>query len=131
MQVPVNFYKITNVFFVTFQLTNACRLVCIDHLWLTFLEPNQYDIVLFEIITLHIYNIIVTKGQHGIGHNYIIALNESLEFISTSIIELVNIGESSHEEAIVIFITNKDLSMTEKNYAIEDDDCNCFELSYS
>ena len=33
---------------------------------------------------------------------------------STPIIKLVNIDESSHEEVIVIFITNKDLNMTEQ-----------------
>ena len=36
----------------------------------------------------------------------IITFNEELEFLSTSIIELVIIDESSHEEEIVIFITN-------------------------
>ena len=39
------------------------------------------------------------------GPNDIIALNEDLESLSTSIIELVNIDESSHENEIVIFIT--------------------------
>ena len=54
-----------------------------------------------------------------------------MEFLSTSIIELLNIDGSSHEESIVIFIINKDLNMTETNYVTEDDDGNCFELSYS
>ena len=36
-----------------------------------------------------------------------------------------------NEEAVVIFITNKDLNMTETNYVTEYDDGNCFELSYS
>ena len=53
-----------------------------------------------------------------------------MEFISTSIIELVNIDESSHEEDVVIFITYKDLNMTENNYVTEDGNGKCFRLSY-
>ena len=34
--------------------------------------------------------------------------------ISTSIIELANIYESSHEDAIVIFITKRDLKRTKQ-----------------
>ena len=64
-----------------------------------------------------------TKWKHIIGPNYINTFNEGLEF-STLIIELVNIDESSHEEAILIFITNKDLNTTENNYVTEDDDVN-------
>ena len=35
--------------------------------------------------------------------------------------ELINIDKSLHKEAIVIFITHKDLNMTKKNYYTEDD----------
>ena len=42
----------------------------------------------------------------------------------------MNIDESSHEEAILVFITKKDLNTTEKNYATEDDTGNCFVLSW-
>ena len=47
----------------------------------------------------------VAKWKHVIGTNDIITFNEEIEFISTSVIEKVNIDESSHENAIVIFIT--------------------------
>ena len=46
----------------------------------------------------------VSKLNHGIVPDDIITFNEELEFLSTSIIELVNIDESSHEQVIVIFI---------------------------
>ena len=32
-----------------------------DHLWLPFLDQSQSEITVFEIITLYIYNILVTK----------------------------------------------------------------------
>ena len=47
-----------------------------------------------------------------------------------SIIELVNIHESSHEESIVIFMTNKDLNTIKNISVAEDEDGNCVELSY-
>ena len=56
------------------------------------------------------YNILVIKCKHGIGPNDIITFNEELWFLSISFIELVNIDESSHEEAILIFIKNEDLN---------------------
>ena len=43
-----------------------------------------------------------------VGPNDKMTFNEELENISTSIIKLANIDESSHKEAIVIFITKKD-----------------------
>ena len=57
------------------------------------------------MINFRIYNNIVAKWKHVIGPNDIITFNEEIEFISTSVIEKVNIDESSHENAIVIFIT--------------------------
>ena len=39
-------------------------------------------------------------------------------------IEIGNIHESSHEEKIVIFITNKDLNKTKNSSTTEDDDEN-------
>ena len=83
-----------------------------DHLWLPFLDQPQSDILIFEIINFYIYNSLVTKWKHGIGHNDIISFNEELKVISTSTIELVDIDESSHEESIIISITNKGLNMT-------------------
>ena len=47
-----------------------------DHLWLPYLDQPHSDIVVFEIINFHIYNILVKKWKHGIGHNYIITFNE-------------------------------------------------------
>ena len=114
MQIPVDVYQRTKTFFVTVQPKNACKLEFADQLWITFLDQPQPDIVVFSIITFYIHNILVTECKHGIGNNYIITFDEELEFLSTSIIELVNIDESSHEEAILIFITNKYLNKTEK-----------------
>ena len=48
----------------------------------------------------------------------------------TSIIELINIDESSHENAIVVFITKKDFKNTNYNHVTEDDTENSFEWSY-
>ena len=84
------------------------------HLWLPLLYQPQSEIVVFEGFTFQIYKILVTKWKHWIGPNYILSSNEELELNSTLIIELVNIDESSHEEAIVIFITNKDLNNIKK-----------------
>ena len=87
-----------------------------DNLWILFSYQPQSDILVFLIITFYIHNILVLKLKHGIGPNYIITFHEELEFLSASIIELVNINESLHEEDIVIFITNKNLNMTGNNY---------------
>ena len=48
-------------------------------------------------------------------------------FFQASMIELVNIDETSHEEVSVIFIKDKDFNMTENNHATEDDNVNCFQ----
>ena len=80
-------------------------------------------------MNFHIYHIIVSKWKHGIGHIDIITLKKELDFISTSIKELINIDDSSHKNAIVIFITKKGLK-TDYNNVTEDDDGNRFELSY-
>ena len=78
-----------------------------DHLWLPFLDQPQSGILVSAIIAFHIYNILVTKWKYGIGPNDLITLNEELEFISTSIIELVKIDGLSHENATVIFTTSQ------------------------
>ena len=49
----------------------------------------------------------VKKWKHGIGPDCINTLNSSLEFLSTSIPEIVNIDECSHKNAIIIFITKQ------------------------
>ena len=76
----------------------------VDHLWIPFFYQPRSDIVVFAIINFQIYENLVTKWKHGIGLNYIIKFNEELKFPSTSIIEIVNIDESLHENATVIFI---------------------------
>ena len=60
VQIPVDIYQITKNFFVTVQPKNACKLEFADHLWLLFLYKPQSDIVVFIIITFHIYIILVT-----------------------------------------------------------------------
>ena len=79
------------------------------HLWPPYLDQIQSEIVVFSILSFQIYNIIVTEWKYGISTNDIITFNGELEFLSTSIIELVNIDESLHENSIVISITKKDL----------------------
>ena len=73
---PVDIHQTNTKFSVTFQPKNTYKLEFVDHLWLPFLYQPQYDIVVFEIITFQIYNIILTKRKHGIGPNDIITLNE-------------------------------------------------------
>ena len=51
-----------------------------DHLWLPFLNQPQYYIVVFEIFTFYIYNVLVTKWNHGIGPNDINTFIEEIEF---------------------------------------------------
>ena len=78
----------------------------------------------FVIIYFQTYKILIIQWKHGISPNDIITFNKVLEFISTSIIKLVNIDESSHEEAVVILITNKYLNKTKKSCNTEYDDGN-------
>ena len=107
MIIPVEIHERNKKFTVTFHPQNACILEFADHLWLPFLDQPQYDIVVFAIFTFQIYKIIVSKWKHGIGYIGIITFNEELYFLSTSVIEKINIDESSHKNAIVLFITKK------------------------
>ena len=84
----------------------------------------------FSIITFHIYIILVTKWKHIIVPNDIFTFNEELEILSMSVIELVYIDESSHEESIVIFITKTEFKK-KNGFITEDEDGNFFEFSYS
>ena len=104
------YYQTNKKFFVTVKPKNACKLEFEDNLWLPFIDQTQSGILVCAIITFHIYNIRATKCKHGIGPNDIILFQFFLEILSTSIIELVNIYESSYKEEIVIFITSKDLN---------------------
>ena len=76
MRIPFGNYQRTKTFFVTVQQKNACKLEFADQLWLPFLDKPQSDIVVFDIFTFNIYNILVTKCKHGIGINDIITYNE-------------------------------------------------------
>ena len=48
------------------------------HLWLTFIDQPQYDIVVFEKITLNIYKILVSIWKHGIGPIDMFTFNKEL-----------------------------------------------------
>ena len=74
----------------------------------------------FAIINFQIYNILVLKWKHEIVPIDIFTFNEELEFLSTSIIELINIDESSHENKIVILLTKRN-KKTNYNHVTEDD----------
>ena len=63
MQIPVNIYQRTKKLFVTVQPANTCKLEFLDHLWPPFLDQHQSYILLFEIITFHVYNILVKKME--------------------------------------------------------------------
>ena len=76
MIIPVDINEINKHFTVTVQPKNACKLEFVDHLWLPFIDQPQSDILVFEIITFHIYNIIISKRKHGIGPIDIITFNE-------------------------------------------------------
>ena len=71
---------------VTVLPKKSCGLEFVYRLRLPFIDQPKSDIVFIEIITLQIYNIILTTRKHGIGPNDIITFNEELEIISTSII---------------------------------------------
>ena len=97
MPIPVDIYQKTKKFFFTVQPKYACKLEFSDHLWLPFLDQPQSDILVLVINNFYTYNILVTKWKRGIFPNDIITSNEEFEFLSASIIEIVNIYESSYE----------------------------------
>ena len=76
MIITVNIHQTNKKFFVTEKPKNACKLGFADHLQLPFIDQPQSDIVVFEIIIYHIYNILVQKREHGIGPKVILPLNE-------------------------------------------------------
>ena len=115
MQFFVGIYQTNKKIFVIVQPKNTCKLELVDHLWLPFIDQRQYDIVVFAINIFLIYKIIVSKWKHGIGPDDIITFDKKFEIISTSIIELVNIDESSYKEKVLIFITSRLLDMTKNN----------------
>ena len=62
-----------------------------------FFINTQYDISVFAMMNSHIYSILVTKWKHGIVTNDIITFNKEIEFLSASIIKLVNSDKSLHK----------------------------------
>ena len=82
-----------------------------DHLWLPFLDQPQLESVVFAMINFQIYHILVSKWRSEIGTIDIITFNEDSEFISSSIIEIISIDESLHENEILIFLTKRTLKM--------------------
>ena len=88
---------------MTVNPRNTCKLEFADHLWLPFLDRLQSDVVIIVIIYFQMYKNLVTERKHGISTNDIITFNDSLEKISTEIIELTNNDKSSQEESLVIF----------------------------
>ena len=127
----VEIHQNNKMFSVIVQPKNACKLEFAYNLWLLFINQTHSDILVFAIITFHIYNITVTKCKHGIGPYDIITFNEELNFFSTSIIELVNIDECSHKNEILIFITKNNLNKTKDDYVTLYDDGNIFEFFIS
>ena len=63
--------------------------------------------MVFAIIYFDIYKNILTECKHAISTNDILTFNETLENLSTDIVEWTNIYESSYEESIVNFFTWK------------------------
>ena len=107
MRILVDIYQTNKKLFVTVQPKPVCKLEFSDNLWMTFIDKPQLCMVVLEIITFRVYTILVHKWKHVIVPNDILSFNEELELNSTSIIELLSIHESSHEESIVIFIKIK------------------------
>ena len=54
---------------------------------------------------------IVTKQNNGISTDDIVTFNEFLENVSTAIVELTNIDESSHKQEIVFLNMEKLIKM--------------------
>ena len=103
MIIPVGIHERNKSSLLQFNQKMYVKLESVDNLQLQFIDQPQSDIVVFAIINFQI----LSKWKHGIGTIDIIKFNEELEFISTSIIEIVNIDESLHENAIRIFITKR------------------------
>ena len=71
----------------------------------TFLYQTQSYVVLFVIISFVVYKYMVTKQKRGISIHNRVTFNSSLEKLSISIVDIINIYKSSHEDGVVIFIT--------------------------
>ena len=81
MRIPVDIHAINKKFTVALQPSNAYKLEFVDHLMILFIDQTHYEILVFAIINLQIYNIILSKWKHGIGTIDITTFNEELSFI--------------------------------------------------
>ena len=91
--------------FVIVHPRDACKMLFPDQLWLIFLDQPQPDKAVFAIISFDICRYLVMEWKYGIYFNNIVTHNLSNENLSTLILEITNIDESSHEISIAIFIT--------------------------
>ena len=76
MRISIYIHKKNKNYSVTVQQKKHVNCHFADYLWIPLIDQPQSDIVVFKIITFHIYNIIVTKPKHRIGPNDIITFNE-------------------------------------------------------
>ena len=76
MRISAYIHQTNKKFSVKVQPKQSCKLESANHLWISFLDQPQSDIVGFAIITFQIYSIIVKKCKHVIGPNDMIAFNE-------------------------------------------------------
>ena len=51
MKITFDIHEINKEFTTAVQLKNACKLEFVDHLWPTFLDQPQSNIIVFAIIT--------------------------------------------------------------------------------
>ena len=78
MRILVDISQTNKKLFVTFQPKNTCKLELTDHLWITYRDEPQSDIVVFTIINFQIYNILVQNWKHGIVPKAILPFNGGL-----------------------------------------------------
>ena len=107
MRIPVDIHKKNLKFTVIVKPKNACKSGLQITYGYHFLTNHCLALYFFSIITIKIYHIMVLKWKHVMVPMDIFIFNEELESLSTSIIGIININASSHENTIVIFITKK------------------------
>ena len=95
MKFSVDIHQTNKNYVLQFNQKSAYKLEFVDHLWRPFIDEPQSDIVVFAIIILQVHNTLVTKQKHIIVPNDLITFNDESEFLSVSIIELVNVENYS------------------------------------
>ena len=88
---------------VRVYIKNAYKVAFPDHIWLSFICQTQSDKVVFGIISFDVYKYLLIIYKNRFSINYIVASYEQLEILSTSLVRLTNIDESSHVNEVVIF----------------------------